>query len=153
MTNAPQRPARLGLFWALAAAALALCSPPPARPAETDPATGPEPAAVRSAFDPRTSSWEIAWPGRISQYDLVYFSPPVDPLQGIPLGNGDVGVLFWCEDSKIIAVVNKCDLWDDAAFGRFHNWKKEEEDKSTTQRHACRIIIDLKNPIFSTLYL
>ncbi len=108
---------------------------------------------MQSAFNAKTAEWDIAWPGRISQYDLVYLSPPVDPMQGIPLGNGDVGVLFWCEDSKIIAVINKSDLWDDAAFGPFHNWSGKEEDYSTTQRHACRIVIDFKLPVFSTLYL
>jgi alpha-L-fucosidase 2 len=108
---------------------------------------------ISSAFNPTEFQWEISWPGRVSQYDLVYNSPPIDPLQGIALGNGDVGVLFWCEDSKIITVVNKSDLWDDATFGPFHNWSGEEEDYSTTQRHACRIIIDFKFPIFNTLYL
>ena len=108
---------------------------------------------IQSAFDPVNGAWDIDWPGRISQYDLVCLSPPVDPLQGIPLGNGDIGVLFWCENSKIIAVVNKSDLWDDASFGPFRNWNGEEEDHSTTQRHACRIIIDFKFPVFNTLYL
>jgi hypothetical protein len=65
----------------------------------------------QSAFSPKTAEWNISWPGRVSQYDLVYLSPPIDPMQGIPLGNGETGVLFWCEDSKIIAVVNKSDLW------------------------------------------
>ncbi|MEK7718501.1 MAG: hypothetical protein AAB347_02650, partial [Bacteroidota bacterium] len=65
---------------------------------------------IQSAFDPKSAKWDIAWPGRVSQYDLVYKSPPIDPMQGIPLGNGDVGALVWCEDSKIILVVNKCDL-------------------------------------------
>jgi alpha-L-fucosidase 2 len=120
--------------------------------ASGNPASNPA-EVIKSAFDPVTASWDMAWPGRISQYDLVYLSPPVDPMQGIPLGNGDVGVLFWCEDSKIIAVVNKSDLWDDAPFGSFHNWDPKEEDYSTTQRHACRIVIDLKFPVFSTLYL
>ncbi|HWR99500.1 MAG TPA: hypothetical protein VN249_02735 [Prolixibacteraceae bacterium] len=108
---------------------------------------------IQSAFDPVSSEWKTDWPGRVSQYDLVYLSPPVDPMQGIPLGNGEVGVLFWCEDSKLIAVVNKSDLWDDAAFGPFHNWSGKEEDYSTTQRHACRIIIDFKLPVFSIMYL
>lgn len=108
---------------------------------------------IGSAFDPQKSEWEIEWPGRIAQYDLAYLSPPIDPMQGIPLGNGDLGVLFWCEDSKIIAVINKSDLWDDAAFGPFRNWSGKEEDYSTTQRHACRIIIDFKFSVFSTLYL
>lgn len=108
---------------------------------------------IQSAFNPETAKWEISWPGLVAQYDLVYQSPPVDPMQGIPLGNGDVGVLFWCEESKIIVVVNKSDLWDDAPFGPFHNWGRKEEDNNTTQRHACRIIFDFQFPVFSTLYL
>src|SRR5690606_37337028 len=59
----------------------------------------------------------------------------------------------WCEESKIVIAVNKSDLWEDATFERFHNWSKEEEDYSTTLRHACRIIIDFRVPIFSTLFL
>ncbi len=108
---------------------------------------------IESAFNPEKEEWNISWPGRVSQYDLVYLSPPVDPMQGIPLGNGDTGVLFWCEGSKIIAVVNKSDLWDDAASGPFHNWNKKEEDHATTQRHACRIIIDFKFSVFDIMYL
>ena len=108
---------------------------------------------INSAFNPKDFRWDIAWPGRISQYDLVYKSPPIDPMQGVPLGNGDVGALFWCEDSKIIIVLNKCDLWDDAKPDRINNWKNEREDYYTTQRHACRIIIDFKFPVFNTFYL
>jgi len=109
--------------------------------------------AVLSVFNPKTAKWNISWPGRISQYDLVYLTPPCDPLQGFPLGNGETGVLVWCENSKIIAVVNKSDLWDDAAFTRFGNWNEEEEDYSTTQRHACMIIIDFRFPVFNVMYL
>jgi len=105
---------------------------------------------IQSAFNPSLARWDISWPGRVSQYDLVYYSPPVDPLQGIPLGNGEIGVLFWCEGSKIIAVVNKSDLWDDAAFGPF---RSGNEENNTSQRHACRIVIDFKFPVFNTLYL
>jgi alpha-L-fucosidase 2 len=108
---------------------------------------------VSSAFNPTDGTWNITWPGRISQYDLVYESPPIDPFQGMPLGNGDIGVLIWCEESKIIIAVNKCDLWEDAGFDRFGNWSKEQEDISTTLRHACRMVIDFKFPVFSTLYL
>jgi alpha-L-fucosidase 2 len=111
------------------------------------------PKNIQSAFNPSTFGWNISWPGRIAQYDLVYQSPPIDPMQGIALGNGEIGVLIWCEDSKIIAVVNKSDLWDDAAFGPFHNWSATEEDYNTTQRHACRIIVDFKLPVFNILYL
>ncbi len=114
----------------------------------------PTPAGpIRSPFNPQTASWEIAWPGRVARHDLVYLTPPCDPMQGLPLGNGDVGVLCWCEDTKLIFAVNKCDLWDDAPFGRFHNWKAEEEEFSTTLRHACRLIVDFQVPIFDVFYL
>ncbi len=106
-----------------------------------------------SEFNPATASWEIDWPGRVAKHDLVYLTPPVDPMQGIPLGNGDIGVLCWCEDTKLIFAINKCDLWDDAAFTRFHNWKPEEEEFSTTLRHACRLIIDFQMPVFDLFYL
>jgi len=108
---------------------------------------------VYSEFDHDASEWAISWPGRVSQYDLVYKSPPIDPMQGIPLGNGEVGALLWCEESKIIIAVNKSDLWDDASFGTFHNHSGKELDYSTTLRHGCRIIIDFKYPVFSFLYL
>ena len=113
----------------------------------------PNDQAIISAFNPKEFQWEIAWPGRISQYDLVYKSPPIDPMQGIPLGNGEVGALFWCTDSKIIIEVNKSDLWDDAKPDKLNNWKNEKTDHYTTLRHAGRIIIDFKFPVFNTLYL
>ena len=107
---------------------------------------------IKSAFDPKTASWNIEWPGRVSQYDLVYKSPPIDPMQGIALGNGDVAALAWCEDSKIIIVLNKCDLWDDSKSEKPETWN-EKYDYYTTQRQACRIEIDFKYPVFNILYL
>ncbi len=107
---------------------------------------------IKSAFNPKTATWSIDWPGRVSQYDLVYKSPPIDPMQGIALGNGDVAALAWCEDSKIIIVLNKCDLWDDSKSEKPETWN-EKYDYYTTQRQACRIEIDFKFPVFNTLYL
>lgn len=120
---------------------------------ETAGATAKPDEVMDSAFDPKTASWAIEWPGRVSKHDLVYLSPPGDPVQGIPLGNGDLGVLCWCEDTKLIFAVNKCDLWDDAAFARFHNWKAEEEEFSTSLRHAGRVILDFQMPVFDLFYL
>lgn len=108
---------------------------------------------MKSAFDPKTGEWQLNWPGRVSRHDVVYLSPPGDPIRGLPIGNGDVGVLVWCEESRIVLAVNKCDLWDYAAFGRFHNWSAEEEEYSTTLRHAGRIVIDFKLPVFDFFYL
>lgn len=109
--------------------------------------------ALRSAYDLQNGDWRIQWPGRVSQYDLVYESPPVDALQGIALGNGEVTALIWCEESRVIVALNKSDLWEDASFEHFGNWNKEQEDFNTTLRHAGRLIIDFKYPLFSTLFL
>jgi hypothetical protein len=86
----------------------------------------------------------------VARHDLVFLSPPSDPQQyGIPLGNGEIGVLAWCEDTKLILAVNKSDLWDDAASGAFDG----REEKGTTLRHACRCIIDFGHPVFDIFYL
>ena len=106
-----------------------------------------------SAFDINTGSWKIGWPGRVARHDVVYLSPPDDPMRGMPIGNGDVGALCWCESSSIILAVNKCDLWDFAEFGRFRNWIPEQEERSTTLRHAGRVIVDFGFPVFDLFYL
>ena len=108
---------------------------------------------MKSTFDPAKGDWSIGFPGRVSQHDLVYQSPPNDPMRGIALGNGDVGALFWTEDARLIIALNKCDLWDDAAFERFHNWSTEEEDYCSTLRHGARLIIDFKLPVLDVFYL
>ena len=109
---------------------------------------------MKTCFNRTKGDFEIAWPGKVARHDLVYKAPPADPMQyGMPLGNGDIGALVWCEDRKLIIAVNKCDLWDDASFGPFYNWSKSQEEFSTTLRHACRIIVDFGMPIFDTFYL
>jgi alpha-L-fucosidase 2 len=110
-------------------------------------------AENETAYDRETGQWRIGWPGRVAKHDLVYLTPPGDPTQGIPLGSGDVGALCWTEGSKLILAVNKSNLWDDAAFERFQNWAADQEDASTTLRHAGRIIFDFKYPVFDVFYL
>ena len=109
---------------------------------------------MKSAFAPTKGEWNIGWPGRVARYDLVYQSPPDDPTQGFPLGNGDVGVLVWTEGSKVVFVLNKCDLWDDAPAGRRQcNWALADEDCCTALRHAGRIILDFGVPVCDVFYL
>ena len=108
----------------------------------------------KTSFNKVKGDFEIAWPGRVARHDIVYGAPPADPMQyGMPIGNGDIGALIWCDDRRIFIAFNKCDLWDDAEFGPFENWKEEEEEFSTTLRHGCRIVIDFKIPVFDTFYL
>lgn len=108
---------------------------------------------MKTAFDIKKGQWDIAWPNRVSRHDVVYLSPPEDPMQGMSTGNGDIGIMFWTQDSKIIIVVNKCDLWDNDVHGKFQNWSRKEEEFVTTLRHGFRIIIDFKLPVFEHNYL
>ncbi len=109
---------------------------------------------MKTCYSIEKNDFDIAWPERVSRHDLVYDAPPTDPMQyGIPLGNGEIGALLWCDERRIIISVNKSDLWDDASFGSFFNWSRDEEEFSTTLRHACRIIIDFGRPVFDTFYL
>lgn len=108
---------------------------------------------MKSAFDIRTGEWAVEWPGRVARHDVVYLSPPMDPMQGLPLGNGDLGALCWLEDSRIIIQLNKCDLWDDAPFGSFAIGGHDVEEGCTSLKHAGRLIIDMGQPVFDTFYL
>ena len=107
---------------------------------------------IKTNFDPSCQQFAIAWPGRVARHDLVYKAPPADPAQyGMPIGNGDIGALLWCDDRRIFIAVNKCDLWDDSSFEAFT--LDYDEEKTTTLSHACRIVIDFGIPVFDTFYL
>ena len=108
---------------------------------------------METPFSPATATWALSWPGRVARHDLVYLTPPQDPLQGLALGNGDVGALLWCEASQLILALNKCDLWDDGAGEDFANWAADQEEFSTTLRHAGRLIIDFGLPVFDPMYV
>ena len=38
---------------------------------------------MKSAFDPSIAQWRIDWPGRVSRHDIVFLTPPDDPLHGL----------------------------------------------------------------------
>ena len=77
----------------------------------------------------------------------------MDPMQGLPIGNGDLGILCWCDESSIILQLNKCDLWDDAPFGHFAIAAHGAEEECTSLRHAGRIVIEFPQPVFDAFYL
>ncbi len=108
---------------------------------------------MKSSFDFQSGDWIISWPQRVGQYNIAYQTPPADPFEALAVGNGELGALVWTESSKIIIVLNRSDLWDEIAADSFRNWKASQEDKSTTMRHGCRIIIDFNLPVFETIYL
>ncbi|MDD5705207.1 MAG: hypothetical protein PHR35_04735 [Kiritimatiellae bacterium] len=110
---------------------------------------------MQTSFSFADGSWNVRWPERISRHDLVCLSPPLDPLQGMMLGNGDLGAIAWCEPRKLVVVVNKCDLWDDSTLpeGGFNPDYYRNEDRYTTLRHGCRVELDLALPLMDTWYL
>ncbi|MDD5705544.1 MAG: hypothetical protein PHR35_06430 [Kiritimatiellae bacterium] len=86
----------------------------------------------------------------------MYLSPPLDPMQGLPLGNGDLGALVWCEPRKLCLAVNKCDLWEDSpdeAFGYYNDPDGHHTEEMTTLRHGCRLEIELGLPLLDAWYL
>lgn len=109
---------------------------------------------MKTNFNFSTFDWEGSAAARVSRHDLVFNAPPFDPIKyGMPIGNGDIGALIWCENERLYIAVNKCDLWDDLKTGDFSNWKLEEEEKSSVLRHGFRIIIDFGDPVFDEFYL
>ena len=85
----------------------------------------------------RARNWQIAWPERLSQHDVVYLSPPDDPSLGLPIGNGDLGALLWSTSNELVVALNKCDTWDDGPAGPFSG-RRELEEHFTTLRHCGR---------------
>lgn len=109
---------------------------------------------MKTYFNFSKCDWSANAAGRVSRHDLVFKAPPFDPIRyGMPLGNGDIGVLTWCEPDKLYMIINKCDLWDDVDIDDFSNWESTEEEHSTTLRHGCRLIIDFGEPVFDEFYI
>jgi len=102
-----------------------------------------------TCFDATTGEWKIAWPGRISQHDVVYLSPAEDPALGLPIGNGDLGALLWTTEEQLIVAINKCDTWDDGPPGQY----RDVEEEITCLRHAGRVVVDFGAPVFDLIYL
>ena len=107
---------------------------------------------MQTAFDPRCGEWNVTWPGRLAQHDIVYLSPPEDPSQGLPIGNGDLGAMLWTEPNQLILAINKCDTWDDANLGAFDSWSAALEEHHPVLRHCARLVIDFQQPVFDLLY-
>ena len=106
---------------------------------------------IQSAYSPETGRWQIAWPERLSQHDVVYLSPPDDPSLGLPIGNGDLGALLWSTSNELVVALNKCDTWDDGPAGPFSG-RRELEEHFTTLRHCGRLTIDFGCPALDLLY-
>ncbi len=80
---------------------------------------------IQSAFGPKKQEWNISWPGRIAQYDLVYQSPPIDPLQGFPLGNGETATIKTSKNEVITIIPEGCE---------YKTWTVTAENPASNQQ-------------------
>ena len=108
---------------------------------------------ISSSFDPRTCEWVRPVSEHLAKHDVVYKSPPEDALQGIPIGSGDMGMLIWTEGSRIVAALNKTDLFDDSPDNGDGMVDSVEYDHDPSLRHGARLIIDFGMPVFDILYI
>lgn len=108
---------------------------------------------MKSAWNLKEHRWNLPWPQRVSQHDVVYLSPPSDPMEGLPVGNGDLGGLLWVENSRLCLAVNKVDAWDDGPDEHVRNWGAKEEDLQTALRSCGRLTVDLGLPLMEMIYL
>jgi alpha-L-fucosidase 2 len=95
----------------------------------------------------------VDYPGFLSQHDVVYLGPVPYGIDGLPIGNGDLGAVVWTPPDHLRLSVNKKDLWDDGPDGPFSAWGDEDEEVSTMLRSACSISVDHGLPSFDRLYL
>jgi len=109
-------------------------------------------APIQSAYSPAAGQWEVSWPERLSQHDVVYLSPPDDPTLGLPIGNGDMGALLWTTGGGLVLAINKSDTWDDDDSPGPISGSREREERYTTLRHCGRLAIDFGCPVFDLLY-
>jgi alpha-L-fucosidase 2 len=96
---------------------------------------------------------QVDYPAFLSHHDVVYLAPAPDGIDGLPLGNGDLGAIVWTPTDRLQFAVNKIDLWDDGPDGLFGAWGSPEEEQSTLLRSACALSISHGLPSFDRLYL
>lgn len=105
---------------------------------------------MKTAFHVESGTWAVQWPGVISRHDVVFESPPSDPMQhGMPLGNGNLGALIWTEESKLVMALNRCDLFETLGEGELGDY----DGLRTFLRHGCRIVVDFGQPLFHPFYV
>jgi alpha-L-fucosidase 2 len=78
-----------------------------------------------AAFNGTTVSVDYA--SYLAQHDVVYKVPPLTGEQGMPIGDGDLGVMIWCPPGEIRMQVNKSDIWWENPYphpGREQDWRQ-----------------------------
>jgi len=96
---------------------------------------------------------DIDYEAYLAKHDVIYLSPPDEPWEGLPTGNGDMGALMWAPRDSFQVIVNKCDTFDDMPGDSFNVWAKEQEELYTTKRGCGIIEITTGLPVNDIFYL
>src|SRR5919198_2611663 len=110
-----------------------------------------EPAATRFVFPGGLAS--VDYPAFLSRHDVVYLAPAPDGIDGLPVGNGDLGAMIWTPPDQLRLALNKVDLWDDGPDGPFNSWGEDAEEVSTMLRAAGVLTFSNGLPLYDRLYL
>jgi hypothetical protein len=94
----------------------------------------------------------IGSPG-MSRQDVIYLSPADHPHEGLPIGNGTLGAMFWTPVDGYEFVINHTEIFDDQPDGHFDGWAANAEENWTTSRGAGTLKISAEVPLHDRSYL
>ena len=69
---------------------------------------------------------------QLEQYNVVWDSPSKDASGSMPLGNGDLAVNVWVEESgDLLLLIAKSDAWDENSINlKLGRWYESDGDDS-----------------------
>ncbi len=86
----------------------------------------------------------------LAHHDVVFRAPVCDPIYGLPLGNGSMGLLLHLSEEQLHIQVNHTDLLDDIAEMEYYDHK--EDETHLVVRNGAEFVLDFGCPLFDTIY-
>lgn len=86
----------------------------------------------------------------LAHHDVVFRAPVCDPIYGLPLGNGSMGLLLHLSEERLHIQINHTDLLDDIAEVDYYDHK--EDETHSVVRNGAEFVLDFGCPLFDTIY-
>lgn len=87
----------------------------------------------------------------LDRHDLVFLSPVPDPFYGLPIGDGQTGLLLWTDERRLFVQINDTGLIDDhEVLTDGHSSARDE--KNTVAVNGARLALDFGAPVFEAVY-
>ena len=86
----------------------------------------------------------------LSRHDVVYLAPPTEGIDGLPVGNGELGAMIWAPADRLQLQINKVGLWDDRPNGSFTSWATKRSARLSDQPERQRSATACQPTIGST---